>query len=238
MFVKTIALLQVSWALIQVVARTNKGLAVSQLELVTAAFCVCAVITYCFLLAKPQGVEISMRPGKLGRMTVEERQALHRDLMPLRSLLVPGLKPIRHFALGRIPNDFADDGEVKGWTKKNSGTYAIGMAVGGAIFGAIHIAGWNLEFPTNVERHLWHYSSILITVLIPISLHPIIMHGWEKSLPRWAPWAYGTPWFMAFGLLYLVARIFLLIETLRTLFYLTPTAFVGTWASNYIPHVS
>jgi len=238
MFIKAVALGQVSWSLIQIVVRINKGLAVSQLEFVTSAFCVCAVITYGFLLAKPQGVEVPLRPLKLRRMDKKERQLLHHELMPLRGLFVPGLKPIRDFALGRIPNDFADDGEITGWTKRNSGTYALGMAVGGTIFGAIHIAGWNLQFPTDTERQWWYYSSILITLLLPLSLYPVILHGWDKPLPKWAPWAYGAPWFISFGLIYAIARVFLLVETLRTLFYLHPTTFVDTWASNYIPHVS
>ncbi|KAK0641398.1 hypothetical protein B0T16DRAFT_214252 [Cercophora newfieldiana] len=218
--------------------RTHKGLAVSQLELVTSAFCVCAVVTYAFLLAKPQGVEVAMRPQKLRRMTQEERQALHRDLMPLRGLLVPGLKPIRHFALGRIPNDFADDGEITGRVSRNSGTYAVGMAVGGVIFGAVHTAGWNLQFPSEAERTLWDISSILITLVLPFALCPVILHGWDLELPEWAPWTFGTPWFIFFSVLYVIARVFLLIETVRTLFYLPPSAFVDTWASSYVPHVS
>ncbi|KAK0613569.1 hypothetical protein B0T14DRAFT_569599 [Immersiella caudata] len=230
MLIKVVALGQVSWSLMQTIVRANEDLAASQLELATSAFCVCAVIAYAFLLAKPQGVEVPLRPQKLRRMTKSERQSLHREPMPLRGLFVPGLKPIRHFALGRIPNDFADDGEAMGWVKR--------IQARGAVFAAIHLAGWNLRFPTETERQLWHYSSILITSLLPVSLFPVIWHGWDRPLPKWVSWAFGTPWFISFGLLYAIARVFLLLETFRTLFYLDPTAFVNTWASNYIPHVS
>jgi hypothetical protein len=40
-----------------------------------------------------------------------------------------------------------------------------------------------------------------------------------------------------FLILYVVARLYLLVEIFRTLFFLLPSAYVSTWATN-VPHVA
>lgn len=51
------AVIQVSWVAVQVIVRSAKGLTILQLELMTTAFSLCAIITYLFLIPKPQGVQ-------------------------------------------------------------------------------------------------------------------------------------------------------------------------------------
>jgi uncharacterized membrane protein len=46
---KGLAAMQVLWVCVEVIVRSTRGLAISQLELVVAAFLIYAVITYCFL---------------------------------------------------------------------------------------------------------------------------------------------------------------------------------------------
>jgi hypothetical protein len=41
--------------------------------------------------------------------------------------------------------------------------------------------------------------------------------------------------FLYFG--YVVARLFMIVETFRTLFFLPPSAYIATWASN-VPHIA
>jgi hypothetical protein len=55
-FTKTIALVQISSLFFSVITREIQDLAFSQLELVTLAFAVCAVLTYLFRWYKPQGI--------------------------------------------------------------------------------------------------------------------------------------------------------------------------------------
>jgi len=52
---------------------------------------------------------------------------------------------------------------------KDLGTHAVNMSVGGAMFGSIHVAGWNLQFPTGVEQELWRICTVIITCLLPIA---------------------------------------------------------------------
>lgn len=58
-FIKGIAVLQVLWLVVQVIARGAKGLPVSQLEIAVLAFAACACLTYAFSWAKPQNVAVA-----------------------------------------------------------------------------------------------------------------------------------------------------------------------------------
>jgi hypothetical protein len=55
---KIVAVIQVFWMTLQIVVRVGKGLDISQLELAVAAFSVCSIITYIFLIPKPQSVQV------------------------------------------------------------------------------------------------------------------------------------------------------------------------------------
>ena len=43
----------------------------------------------------------------------------------------------------------------------------------GSIFGAIHCAGWNFQFPTYVEQQLWRTASLVVTT--PIAAAPVAL---------------------------------------------------------------
>ena len=132
-----------------------------------------------------------------------------------------------------IPND-AWDGSCHGFQRcLNSG-----ITVGSVIFGGIHVAAWNLSFPTPVEQILWRIASIMSTALLPIMYIVFLL---DDVLLRYRSglslFPYRKSLNLIIGGLYVIARLFLLVEIFRTLFYLPEDAYITTWASN-IPHVS
>lgn len=91
------------------------------------------------------------------------------------------------------------------------------------------------------------YLSILITCLLPIVLSPYILlaiHLWRPHplsyrgyLPE-SPWEVSVQvWGFVLGIVYILARLALLVETFRALAFLPPDAYVSTWVSN-VPNVS
>lgn len=89
-FIKAVTVLQVFWVCLQVIVRAVSGLAISQLELMAAAFAACSLVSYVFLTPKPQGVNISMRPIPVsGELTSVPNGA---EWVSLRGLAVPGLE--------------------------------------------------------------------------------------------------------------------------------------------------
>lgn len=235
-FTKVVAILQVFWVSVQVIVRSVRGLAVSQLELVTTAFSLCAIITYAFLIPKPQGVETPAQPIK-----IKSRSGLYNvKWYPLRALFLPGANFEVNEQQARIPNDLIDFINLE-----LLAPYSFGMALGGAIFGAVHVAGWNLNFPSSVDRELWQISSVLMTVLLPVACLPLMIFSIKAKLLFFLddlPGGLNTrdyfqAWGFIFGIFYMVTRLILLVETFRTLAFLPPDAFVSTWVSN-IPNVS
>lgn len=234
-FIKALAVVQVLWVCIQIIVRNARGLAISQLELVVTAFSVCTIITYIFLIPKPQGVQVPMRPILIRPEIFST--APHTDWISLRSLIIPGLIHTTTFTTWnamKVPNVMVVPNDSVPGREHNHGIYTLGMSVGAIIFGAIHVAGWNLEFPTPIEQELWRIASVIMTCLLPVTLLPYTL----ITIGMW--WLSGNPlqlWGFAFGAIYIIARLFVLVEAFRTLGFLPPDAFVATWVSN-IPSVS
>jgi hypothetical protein len=203
------------------------------------AFGICGVITYILVLPKPKGVNLSIVLMEFeGHIPIEQKaleQLRCRSLTSfVRGLFVPRayISIFQEIKGCHIPNDTLD-ASCRGLKRLlNSG-----ITVGAVIFGGIHVTAWNLSFPTPIERILWRTASVMSTALLPIMYFILLLDhfavgGFAKGLYR-----YWKPLNIIIGGLYVIAKLFLLVEVFRTLFYLPEDAYITTWASN-IPHVS
>jgi len=143
--VKGFALLQCVWLFIQVIARAIQGLAITELELSTMAFILCALVIYILWWDKPFGVEHrivvtgTIPPGR-PVCKREGRLSLHGPKGPAFEILAKDI----------------------GLSGENMETF-IGLGVicvAGAAFSAVHLAAWNWEFPSLVVRYLWRASTM------------------------------------------------------------------------------
>jgi hypothetical protein len=162
-----------------------------------------------------------------------------------RVLFIPGLSVDAFKDQKRVPNDGIYMGfDVEG-TQMDArydyvmDAYLIGFMFGGIVFGSIHVAGWNLMFPTPIEQKLWRISSLLITTLLPTIFLPILLAPHSQTVETFIQNRDLLLQIsnLVVGVLYIVARLFLLVEIFRTLLYLPRDAYVSTWASN-VPHVA
>jgi hypothetical protein len=230
-FVKLIAIFQVFWFVLQVIVRAAKGLNISQLEIAVTAFAVCAIITYLMILPKPKGVQVPVSLIEFDTtIPIERLRCLHRRHLQgyLRGLFAPneGIVVAVDVMGAPIPNDALQPGRAVIYLH-------VGVAIGGVIFGAIHIAAWNFSFPTPIEQTLWRGASVLSTALLPVMYIVLLLNEFLVRTPQ----LLIKVWDIGFGGLYLAARLFLLTETFRALFYLPPEAYVTTWAAS-VPHFS
>ncbi|KUJ16695.1 uncharacterized protein LY89DRAFT_707221 [Mollisia scopiformis] len=236
-FVRTISLIQILWMVIQIIARGFRHLAISQLEIGVLAFAACAVILYIINWSKPKGVQTPITimnfegeiPDEV--ITIIEKQRAGNDII----LNILGTARDSTEIRGtHIPNDYVYDPDLPGYDD-NQEVWA--MIAGTLIFGAIHLAAWNFVFPSRIELVLWRCSSMIctfFTVLILVSAAPDVFL--DRLIPD------RTTKFSFFlmktaMLIYVVARLFLLVELFRTLCFLPPSAYIATWASN-IPHLA
>jgi hypothetical protein len=114
----------------------------------------------------------------------------------------------------------------------------LGLFFGCSIFGGIHVAAWNFDFPTKIELIFWRVVSIWCTVfmlfvIVFMFVLSIILHYFGSDKENW--FIRNTT--LLFTILYVIGRLILLVEIFRSLLFLPPNAFVATSATN-MPHVS
>jgi len=121
-----------------------------------------------------------------------------------------------------------------GYSKKRLTSFLLVFAT---IFGAIHIAGWNLPFPTEAERKLWRIASIAVACLPIATLAVLFMVSYLITLCRAPPnltkvLDYSTDPMLA----YVVARLMLLGLAVALLRHQPPSAFIAVDWAKFYPH--
>jgi hypothetical protein len=165
-FTKVITAFQVGYLVIQCSARAAQRLSITTLELNALAIVVCSLMTSFVWLHKPADVSSPVHiyttntiSNMIGNMDWDLTPLDHVDpngpaysvnVQPFMGMpVIPPERPIQ-----RIPNDrFPTD---------PYGVQEYFLCFATLLFTAIHVAGWNFDFPSNTERLLWRISSLLL----------------------------------------------------------------------------
>ncbi|THX54340.1 hypothetical protein D6D06_05561 [Aureobasidium pullulans] len=114
------------------------------------------------------------------------------------------------------------------------------------LYGGLHLLAWNAPFNTSIERIMWQISGIAIAIVGP--LFPVLYQAWHHG--RFHPFELyhsGRPLtahrkkleafiFDCYAPLYLLARLYLVVECFVDLPYLPDSAFTTPNFTLYIPH--
>ena len=114
----------------------------------------------------------------------------------------------------------------------------IGISAGAAVFGAIHLAAWNFDFPTLVEKQVWRVAALIVTAVFPLVIL-INSLGHYAVAPTSNRGIIFIVWVHAVSILavaFVLARLYLLVEAFRSLYYLPPAVYLATAAAE-APHV-
>ena len=229
-FVKGLALVQVIGLFMQIVARGAAGFPPAQLEIAVIAFALCGFIIYILLLDKPQNVGT---PVYISASRRPSRQELSR-------LAITGpdpYPPVRwnHLVPNHATHCVEDNTYIDHLT--------LGFVVGAVSFGALHCAAWNLRFPTSIEHLLWKIASVLTTAVPLVWIAPgKIVRELRRNTVKQKSQSSRTytkifdRLLVVLVVLYIVARLYIMVELFRSLLFLDPKAFASTWSSN-IPHI-
>lgn len=155
-FTKAFAILQSTWLVVQSIARVFAGLPITELELATMAYVLCAVIMYGFWWSKPFGAE---------DVIIVPRPARYRFFWEPHWSRIKQVTDIR---LG----EFVFVGDTRKPAKPEDIFYfqqAVFYGVATA-FAAVHLAAWNWEFPTEPTRIMWRVFGIAATAAGPCSM--------------------------------------------------------------------
>jgi hypothetical protein len=123
--------------------------------------------------------------------------------------------------VGTFGPQMDDDSDISGWTFLTS-------AAVGIIFGSIHCTAWRFQFPSYIEQLLWRISAVFVTGGPLLMALFIALGVWNETLSAIA--------FILVLILYIVARLALLVLSFMTLRSLPPGAFRAADWARFIPH--
>ncbi|KAF8217227.1 hypothetical protein K438DRAFT_1748320 [Mycena galopus ATCC 62051] len=239
---KGVALAQGLWFITQCVARVQQGLAVTELEVATLAFAVVNIFIWLLWWNKPLDVQraIVVGPPKIpGAQPIINVRLPHSELFltailgtnmvyePLSSTSVP--------SFWSFPSEYFEENIKMGpvWFTSFVGT----------LFGAIHCAAWNTDFPSPAEMWMWRYCSPVIAAipcLISVfgSISPTIEDNVFVGILLTKVISVVVLLMLYVGIpIYIAARVILIVLPLMALRSLPPSAFRDVNWSIYIPHV-
>lgn len=226
--VTSVALIQIAQLIAALLTRAIRGLSITQLEVVAVAYAACSIPTYILQWSCPKDVGIPIVVRAL-------RLASKEDILAIGS-----------------------EGKTRWWWGTILLTYSIpflyspydlmyhdiGIILGTVVFGAFHLLAWGLTFPTDIEQLLWRITSLTITVIPLVTLAIIapllfLVLGQKRSSELWSTTLQVlSVWPMiATAFPFGAARIFLIVETFRALYFLPKDGYVATW-TNSIPAIS
>lgn len=165
---------------------------------------------------------------------------------------------IEHFSMLAIGDDSGNGPYASGTLiAKEKAAPLFFIYMSSIIFGATHCLAWHFKFPSEVEKWLWHVSSIVITFTFPsaISYHTIVwVLSWINSqlcyckhaLAKILLWMLKVLFVVLKFLIYIFLQTSLLIHPLARLILLVEMFVVlrnpdsGIYSSvnwvTYIPH--
>lgn len=221
-FLRILAVVQVLWFAIELMARKVLQVPSSALEISTVAFVACALLLYIIEWPKSKDVSVPFYVPATSLVT------------PTAFILIAEASPItflqpRYYYMPQSSVHQVLEGRFKKEHVDRLVVLVSILSIG--VYGGIHFFAWNLAFPTPIEKLLWRVSALTVTIAPAISallvfLEDITIHRTDQ-LSKWSV-AILAP-------AYLASRMYIVVESFRSLYYLPPEAFVATWVSN-APH--
>lgn len=229
-FTKAFALVQSGWLILSSIARVYHGYSITELELATMAFIVCALAMYFFWWNKPFGIEqrlvmvrVTGDPSPYSRPRYTEYQRID-DLS------------WKQFVDLMIRNDLMEDGNIT----ENYPTLALYLS--GMAFSAVHVAAWNWTFPSRLIQILWRTSTVAAfgASFLPLACVFLgICYRWVSQ-----DWLESAIAYLFFGIgyggvgIYVVARLVILFLTFYCFTAMPASAYEKVDWTGYIPHFS
>ncbi|KAJ7073601.1 hypothetical protein C8F01DRAFT_1271264 [Mycena amicta] len=231
---KAVAFFQGIWFVVQCIARLNQDILLTELEVVTLAFAVLNLFTWLFWWSKPLNVQepivVGLNPRELEHHPVLPTSRQKRPWQARFATLIgrpydsDEYNPLEESV---VPTFWDVSSSTDGRTDEVWPQLLLAL-----LFGAIHFAGIGMPLPTLIETVAWWTGSILL-ILIPLLLTVLLASFRDSHITSMVL----TATFMLPALLYMSARLLLLVLPLTTLRSLPARIFVDVSWTAYIPHI-
>ncbi|KAH8834621.1 hypothetical protein DL96DRAFT_1757440 [Flagelloscypha sp. PMI_526] len=200
--VKIFTMVQVLWLVVQCIARWLSHLPVTLFELMTCCYAICAVLAYVFWIDKPYRVDsrafIINCSGTENALRNIEFEAEKEDTASGNGDSTPQL------------------------------FFWVSLALVAFTLSALHFSAWRNYFPTEIEKRLWHITSIFHVSVAGPAVLAVLANKYGSS-------HHGVLAFLIFPML---SRLILLGLSLASLRALPAGAYIQPAWTNFIPHFS
>lgn len=224
---KVLVCIQALWLVVQCIGRAVQGLPITLLELNTALHVAFALLTYLFLLRKPQGVLV---PTDI--WATETVKAC---------LSVPqvGGGYFLPYGVPYAPTDTVDSSMVNYEDSDrsialNTPAYYVISFIQSIIYGGVHLVAWNWEFPTNIERLLWRVGGCALVVEGPLRAFGV--YSWVRR----SEFTLLKTFILLLGFATLVSRLFrvyMVVEAFASIRRLPKGAYTTVSWAEMFPHI-
>ncbi|CAF9928503.1 MAG: hypothetical protein GOMPHAMPRED_005149 [Gomphillus americanus] len=233
--IKAIAITQICWFDLQFLVRFGTGMTNTQLEVMVFAFTIFSVISYTLAWDRPKGLDYTIT---LKATTYPKSSA---DMIKIAAQGPVYMLTSRRPTIW-IANHWQSKGpRILGFDLPNLSILVAGVVT--SIFGGLHCIAWHFSFPSVYEQTMWQASSI-ITTASPVVVSTLAIYNLKTQSSSSRTISYSTlllgtvASFIAITLLvlFVAARLFILVEVFRSLGFQPPNAFKSTWTAN-LPHI-
>ena len=243
--IKSIAILQILWFVVQTLFRAIQHYQTTALEIMTVAFVFCSVFVYGFSFYQPQNVEYPVFLDILATTLTTDGAASATDTtMPATDKTKPnqnsdksigpeeGAEPASPIGRNLGMRSGPPSQYVPGWAAETLPLVLLSLFACG--FGALHCLAWNSPFPTSKKRLSWRVCSATTTALPALlALLIFVLGSRDNSKTMENVLVLAS---RAVTLLYVIGRITITVLAFMSLRALPADAFQTVDWNKYIPH--
>ena len=219
---KLIACGQSLWLVTQVISRLVQHQAITLLEVSTVAYAACALTAYAAWWKKPQNASLPITIPCSTEEYPQRRISYYRETS-FGEYVWAGQHWSRHLESSDMDGDTVSP---------------VLVALCPALFGAIHLASWNIIFLSNVEQWLWRTSALYCcTAGMIFTMLVLLLPNVDSGKEMGGLIVVLIFLIMGLGLGYVIARLYMIVEVFLSLRALPHSAYEAVRWSSFVPHI-